>query len=366
LIEFFDAHPEALSQMYCDLDCQHHLVQAASKHADRPVIPGLTPAGFSQWMTILLLAHPDEEVDRLQKAIMDLPIDNPDATKQQERFPKEVSRHLFPKKEDRKERIRFKKAAKQDDSEDYLRAPRTEKPAHTQSMPAVLVNENMPEQTTSIERERKPYSSTRKDSNADERSTPISIERERKPYSGQPGVGKNYEDEKNESYSSSRSGRADSTTRPPDFRDGVPIPENRGHHRTSSNANAPPRRPPSPSFSRNGGFRRSESDISGPPPLNGVDIGEDQQRKTREMEQNRKDWPRRVVEDEGRDYDSGREREKYPPMHDIGSPSKRGPPMHDVGSPTFRGGFEEDYYRSPNRPTGSGYDYNQAYPPSYR
>ena len=97
--------------------------------------------------------------------------------------------------------------------------------------------------------------------------------------------------------------------------------------------------------------------------MNGID---NNSKKTREMEQSRKDWARRAAEEESRDYEASREREKYPPMHDIGSPPKRVPPMHDTASPNIRAGFEEDYYRTHNRPSGSGYDYNQPYPPAYR
>lgn len=84
--------------MYRDLECQHHLVQEASNA--RPHIPGLTPVGFEKWVTLLIQAYPEEEFERLQKAVREMPIDNPDNKK--ERFPKEISPRLFPGREDRK------------------------------------------------------------------------------------------------------------------------------------------------------------------------------------------------------------------------------------------------------------------------
>ena len=82
--------------MYRDLKCQHHLVQ--EQNNQRPDIPGFTPVGFERWMTLLIQAHPEEEYRRLQKAVLDMPISNPD---KRERFPKDISRRLFPKNEER-------------------------------------------------------------------------------------------------------------------------------------------------------------------------------------------------------------------------------------------------------------------------
>ena len=82
--------------MYRDLKCQHHLVQ--EQNNQRPDIPGLTPVGFGRWMTLLIQAHPEEEYRRLQKAVLDMPISNPD---KKERFPKDISRRLFPQNEKR-------------------------------------------------------------------------------------------------------------------------------------------------------------------------------------------------------------------------------------------------------------------------
>ena len=81
--------------MYRDLRCQHHLVQ--ERNNQRPDIPGLTPVGFERWMTLLVKAYPEEEYKRLQKALLDMPISNPD---RKERFPKDISRRLFPQDEE--------------------------------------------------------------------------------------------------------------------------------------------------------------------------------------------------------------------------------------------------------------------------
>ncbi|KAK3169913.1 hypothetical protein OEA41_009297 [Lepraria neglecta] len=91
----FDEH-SSISRMYRDLGCQHYLVQ--ERDDQRPDIAGLTTVGFERWVTLLIRAYPEEEHRRLQKAILDMPITNPDNN---ERFPKEISRRLFPQCEDR-------------------------------------------------------------------------------------------------------------------------------------------------------------------------------------------------------------------------------------------------------------------------
>lgn len=82
--------------MYRDLKCQHHFVQ--ERNDQRPDIPGLTAIGFERWMTLLIQAYPEEEYRRLQRAVLDMPISNPD---QKERFPKDIPRRLFPQIEER-------------------------------------------------------------------------------------------------------------------------------------------------------------------------------------------------------------------------------------------------------------------------
>lgn len=50
-------------------------------------------------MTLLVKAYPEEEYKRLQKSLLDMPIRNTDKT---ERFPKDISRRLFPQDEERR------------------------------------------------------------------------------------------------------------------------------------------------------------------------------------------------------------------------------------------------------------------------
>ncbi|KAI9661352.1 MAG: hypothetical protein M1831_003085 [Alyxoria varia] len=83
----------SISHLYRDLKCQHHFVQR--QYDEKPNVPALTPLGFECWMTHVIRSHPDEEFDRLAKAAMNMPISNADNSK--ERFPKQLSRRLFPK-----------------------------------------------------------------------------------------------------------------------------------------------------------------------------------------------------------------------------------------------------------------------------
>lgn len=329
--EIFEGPSDDLSRIYCELDCEHHFVQV--KNSQTPYIPALTPRGFAQWMTILLLAHPDDEVQRLQKAILHLAIDNPDALKEQERFPKEVNRRLFPKTEDSRVRGNFRRALKLDDANDSHKLSKADIPSRAKSMSS---SAGLPPKSETLERERKPYGGPVKESSIEESPAP-SIERERKPYSAQPGGGKTYE---GEPEITSPLGRTQSVNRPRPSESGIDIPlsDSRTHHRTSSIANGPSRRRRSNSYTRDEPFRRSDNDLLGYPPSNAVDIDDDRRRP---------DWARRAAEEEARSYDS---RDKYIPMPDVGSPPKRG-------------GFTDDYYRSRDGNGSSGYNYNQPYPP---
>jgi hypothetical protein len=64
----------------------------------RPEIPALTPLGFDTWMTLLMLAYPNEEAERLQKIVEAMPIDADGVLveRKPERLPKQLSRHLLP------------------------------------------------------------------------------------------------------------------------------------------------------------------------------------------------------------------------------------------------------------------------------
>lgn len=239
----FDDEQTSISRMYRDLGCQHHLVQ--ERYHERPVIPGLTPVGFERWVTLLIQAHPEAEFERLQKAVLQMPINNPDDKK--ERFPKEISRRLFPGHEDTRIRhliedsiaehaaIDIPRRTSHDDLASHSPArPRSRQPspphktstASENAHKASVAPENpyvpqshrasvsfaepttgsaassihMPH-TNHLERERKPYSNAPAESGVDEMHHPSApppnntIERERKPYTAQPGGGKTYEDE---------------------------------------------------------------------------------------------------------------------------------------------------------------------------
>jgi hypothetical protein len=341
----FDDDRSCISRIYRELGCQHHLVQ--EEDDQRPEIPSLTPVGFQHWVTLLIQAHPDQEYERLRKAVLDMPISNPDDKK--ERFPKECSRRLFPDSADHRIRERLERAICKHAKID-LYTTRGGSPTHRPSIGAESVgasatprpslsaeNPYIPpshrreasvdiESTassafvgTSIERERAPYSNTLAEAEMDDTTptpTPLQpLERERKPYSAVPGGGKAYDDENKAGKPRAESvtsnvGRSNSTTRvrPTSMGLNGPRPTEFPHHHP-----VPPstRRRRSPSFSgSNNEFRRLENDIR----------------------------TRRPVDDDGRDYgDSSRgryERGSYP--------------------------NDEEYYRNGGRGQGGGYDYSPA------
>ena len=238
----FDDEQTSISRMYRDLGCQHHLVQ--ERFHERPVIPGLTPVGFERWVTLLIQAHPEAEFERLQKAVLHMPINNPDDKK--ERFPKEISRRLFPAHEDTRIRhliedsiaehaaIDIPRRSSHDDlnadssTRSHSRQPSPPHKSSTASenpyphKPSVAESPYIPQShrpsvsfvdptpassasshtphTNHLERERKPYSAVPAESSMDEPLPPSglppnNIERERKPYVAQPGGGKTHEDE---------------------------------------------------------------------------------------------------------------------------------------------------------------------------
>ena len=142
-----------LSQVYSELECQHHLVQ--KRPEDAPSVPGLTPHGFERWMMLLILARPDDEVERLQKAVQGLPISNADDAR--ERFPREISRRLFPLSGDVKAVAKVKRA---------FRVEPSEASTVSHSAPADRSAKDPPETSSStaraggatiIERDRQPY-----------------------------------------------------------------------------------------------------------------------------------------------------------------------------------------------------------------
>lgn len=216
--------------MYRDLECQHHLVQ--ERFDQRPDIPGLTPIGFERWVTLFIKAHPEAEFDRLQKAVLEMPISNPDDKK--ERFPKEISRRLFPNHEDLKIRYKIEDSISEHAAIEIPRRTshenlptRQDSPTHQNQAPADTSHQSQSHRPSvsfadqvhsstvpasrlpsNLERERKPYSNISCESAIDDTNSPTivpassnnspnPIERERKPYIAQPGGGRQYEEDLN-------------------------------------------------------------------------------------------------------------------------------------------------------------------------
>ncbi|KAL7785824.1 hypothetical protein V8C37DRAFT_312792 [Trichoderma ceciliae] len=92
-----------LSFLFSDLRCQHHLVQESI--TSKPIIPSLTPAGFEDWMTLLIRAFPDREAKRLDLILADIPLLADDKNNRSpvgpclgERLPRKLPRDLFPER----------------------------------------------------------------------------------------------------------------------------------------------------------------------------------------------------------------------------------------------------------------------------
>lgn len=77
------------------MECHHHLISRSKAPYEAPNLPALTPRGFASFMTILILASPDNEFERLAATLREYPIANADERK--ERWPKELSRRLLPR-----------------------------------------------------------------------------------------------------------------------------------------------------------------------------------------------------------------------------------------------------------------------------
>ena len=326
-----------LSRVYSELECQHHLVQ--KRPGDAPSVPGLTPHGFGRWMMLLILACPDDEVERLQKAVQGLPISNADDAK--ERFPREISRRLFPLSGDAKAVAKVKRAFRVEPSE------------VSRSSPADWSARDQPETSSSaaraggatvLERDRQPYFASVvdhvgrddafsspsppivrshggsppapppaaaaaaaagsapsqearvEDENSDVDGPPQAIERKRNPYTAKPGGGR--EKPMDAKPPSRARSHRDSTVSGNGGGGGleIPGPEGHRHHRTSSTV-MPGSRRRNRSRPLRSGYRRSDQDL----PL-GSDTSEDSRRRhPRDGE-----WGR----DRGRGRDRDRERDR--------------------------------------------------------
>ncbi|MCJ1400267.1 hypothetical protein MMC11_003471 [Xylographa trunciseda] len=346
----FDDKESSISRMYRELECQHHLVQ--ERHDERPDIPGLTPIGFERWVVLLIRAHPEEEFERLQKTVLEMPISNPDDKK--ERFPKDISRRLFPGEEDRKTRDRIQKAMVEHAHISLPKPTNLDVPragsGETTSRPVrepYIAQEAVPV-PANLERERKPYASAPQDCAIDDGNPPIQpIERERKPYRVQPGAGRVYEEDGRTTIPNHgvRSNSTVERTRPipigsqgQRMQGDLPVPEIHQSLRGSASV----RRRHSPSFSAgNNEYRRSDGDLR--TFQSGAEGYEDDGRRyMRDTDLRRGEYARRQADEDATHYS--------------GSPSSkvRYDPRADPGeSRRSNNATDEEFYR----PAPRGYDY---------
>ncbi|KAJ5168508.1 uncharacterized protein N7482_004102 [Penicillium canariense] len=300
--DIFDDRTSSISRLFREVKAQHHLVQLDDL-TERPDIPGLTPKGFEIWATIMILAHPEREYERLQKAVLNMPISNPDDKK--ERFPKEIPRRLFPEVADLKLRQEVEDHIMRHcgvdlpriTDEERSQATRTKKPAPSKldtskldPSEAANITPSSTNRSRSYERGRPPPSAPSPSAVIDDEDEPTPsrpIERERKPYSAQPGGGKTYSEP---GHNHSRTGSS-TTGRPAD------IPSSTTSHRHSTSDKydrdslysarsgsgpGPARRrysrgSRSSSRSMNHEYRHSESDLLGRDPVprqGGVSTGD--------------------------------------------------------------------------------------------
>ena len=265
--------------MLRDLEVEHHLVQ--EKFHERPDIPALTPRGFQRWETLMIQTHPQKEYERLQKAVLNMPINNPDD--RGERFPKEIPPRLFSEPPNLPLRERIEQSiikhchVELPEITDEEIADAAARRAQASANPTRAPTES----DSAADRGRQPYntSSSAIEDDEEESTSPNPIERERKPYSAHPGAGRVYDEigpssrRQTGSFSTSSKPREEflastSKHRPSDAHNPEPP-----HPRTAARRLAKGGR--SRSSSRVNPYRHSEGDLidrdnghrySGPPP----------------------------------------------------------------------------------------------------
>ncbi|EAU38043.1 predicted protein [Aspergillus terreus NIH2624] len=370
--DIFDDRTSSISRLFRDIEAEHHLVQ--NKLNERPDIPGLTPRGFERWATLMIQAHPDKEYERFQKAVLNMPISNPDNKK--ERFPKEIPRRLFPEIADLPLRENLDQFIIKHCGVDL--PPITDEEIKKVAAQRHKVSTGSTASAaepgpSSADSDRKPHhasvSAAVDDDDEDNDIPSRPIERQRKPYTAQPGGGKVYEGPGKSMHRRANSSSAGSTSRD------VPLsssaPRGPGSHspdplypRASSQRPAKPMgRSRSPSRGASD-YRHSESDLLGhnggsrygglssgdyyyasgssnTPNLSGDLIDDDRRYR---------DVPREISDDQPL-YESLREREK--------EREKSKYRDHLPQRSTWAG--EEDYYRGMlggqgGGPVGGGYD----------
>ncbi|KAL4938510.1 hypothetical protein BDV06DRAFT_200767 [Aspergillus oleicola] len=266
--DIFDDRTSSISRLFREIKAEHHLVQI--KLDERPDIPGLTPRGFEALTTLMIQAHPDKEYERLQKAVLNMPISNPDNRK--ERFPKELPRRLFPEVPN----LRLREELDQyimkhcgvdlppiTDEEIQKVAAQRHKPS---TSPAVSIEEKS---NSSNDREKKTYQppSAAVVDDSEEEQSPPSIERKRKPYTAQVGGGKVYDGPNNSTHhrhansfstSSGVEGRPRVGNDSPPYRPGSRGPGGRSRTGTSTRSRSQSR-----GFHPGHDYRHSETDLGG-------------------------------------------------------------------------------------------------------
>ncbi|RYP34366.1 hypothetical protein DL766_003015 [Monosporascus sp. MC13-8B] len=91
--------PERIADVFFGLDCAYHLTPPPDQPGSRPRVPGLTPAGFSRYLTASLLAYPDEEFRRLERIAADA-ADGPGSAGVAALLPRPLIRCLLPARPD--------------------------------------------------------------------------------------------------------------------------------------------------------------------------------------------------------------------------------------------------------------------------
>ncbi|KAF1916937.1 hypothetical protein BDU57DRAFT_449680 [Ampelomyces quisqualis] len=288
----------SLSKVYRDMRCQHHLIQ--EHPAEQPYIPALTPEGFQEWMTVMIMAYPDAEFERLAKAVLDMPISNADDRK--ERFPKELPRRLFPQVENLQAQQRCAAALSAEGVGPLRKAP-SFPPPPPKSQP---VNVN-------IERERTPYGSQSEQksfgSEAEFEASSVPIERQRKPYAATPGGGKLHNEDLQRSATSDASMDEQRKRRQSNAGQGpfAPPPTD-AYFDTQPRAGQQPstRSARNPIFSNHG--TQSDSTVRDTPnnyyTSNINNFHEDTRRYNKDADNTRRDQPRRSTVGTDSSYDS--------------------------------------------------------------
>jgi hypothetical protein len=205
-LDIFDDRTSQISRLFREVKAEHHLVQKNGDPTQRPDIPGLTPKGFEQWATQMIIANPDREHRRLAKAVLNMPISNPDDTK--ERFPKELPRSLFPDRADISTREKIEDHIMKHCNVDLPYITEEERNEATNPQPPTRRSPSNSASTSqrshSYERGRPLRAASTSTTGLDRSSAsddeevliPGPIERERKPYSAAPGGGgKKYEED---------------------------------------------------------------------------------------------------------------------------------------------------------------------------